>query len=76
MFKTKSANIEKLIKAAGSSIKVTINPEKPRKGSFVVNAGGTICCSLLAMPRPFTKLRELDLEKVAKDAVAALNKAK
>jgi hypothetical protein len=28
--------------------------------------------NLLAMPRPFTKLRELDLEKAAADVVAAL----
>lgn len=56
-----------MLKDAGFS--VTINPEKPRKGSFVVQMNGETVIELLAMPRPFTKLRETDVEEVVKAAI-------
>ena len=44
---------------------VTVNADKPRKGAFVVRVGEETVVSLLALPRPFTKLRELDMEATA-----------
>jgi hypothetical protein len=38
---------------------------RPRKGTFEVRLDGEIVVSLKAMPRPFKKLRELDLEEIA-----------
>ncbi len=36
---------------------MSINPDKPRKGAFEVRSGDKTFCSLLDMPRPFTKLK-------------------
>eukprot|EP00037_Helgoeca_nana_P016532 m.155583 g.155583 ORF g.155583 m.155583 type:complete len:59 (+) comp23572_c0_seq1:2105-2281(+) len=52
--------------------KVTINADKPGKGNFVVCVGQTEVVALTAMPRPFKKLRELDLDEVAEKVAAAL----
>lgn len=52
---------------------MNINPEKPRKGCFEVRGpGGKVFVSLLDMPRPFTKLKALDIEALAKEVVAGL----
>ena len=51
---------------------VKINEEKPRKGAFVVKAGDTVVTELLDMPRPFAKLKQLDMETVAADVVKKL----
>ena len=59
-FKTRAAAVEKAVKAAG--IKCEINPEKPRKGAFVITSpAGKTLLELLDMPRPFTKLKALDM---------------
>ena len=50
---------------------MSVNEDKPRKGCFEVRAKGTKVVSLLDMPRPFTKLKALDIEQVAKDVVKA-----
>ena len=47
---------------------------QPRKGCFEVRIDGDIIVSLLDLPRPFTKLRALDLEQVAKDIQAKVSK--
>eukprot|EP01041_Mallomonas_annulata_P006535 gene6535-13229_t len=63
---------EKLSKAlAISNIKVSINPTKPRKGSFVVTVDNKVepVLELLDMPRPFTKLKALDMDEVAKSII-------
>jgi hypothetical protein len=64
VFKTRAAKIEKALKEKGYTI--TINPTKPRKGCFVIKKEGKEkpVVELLSLPRPFTKLRELDLEEV------------
>ena len=54
------------------SASITVNPEKPRKGCFEVRVGDKAVLSLLDMPRPFTKLKALEMEDVAKDVVKAL----
>ena len=57
---------------AGSSAKVVVNEEKPRKGCFEVTVNGDIALSLLDMPRPFGKLKALDMEEVAADVLKKL----
>ena len=52
-------------------VKVKVNPERPRKGTFEVRLDdGTVVKSLVAMPRPFKKLRALDLEQLAQNIAA------
>ncbi|KAJ1426245.1 hypothetical protein B484DRAFT_330548, partial [Ochromonadaceae sp. CCMP2298] len=55
-----AATVEASLKAAGYV--VAVNIEKPRKGAFVVAVDGQVAVELLDMPRPFKKLRELDLD--------------
>ena len=50
-------------------MKAAVNPEKPRKGAFVVTVGGKKVIELLNMPRPFAKLREIDVEEVVSAAL-------
>lgn len=54
--------MDKALTAAGWT--VMINKEKPRKGAFVVMVDGEAkpAIELLALARPFTKLREYDLD--------------
>jgi len=63
------------LKEAGYVVK--INPEKPRKGSFVITVESeeNPLIELLDMPRPFKKLREFDLDAALADLLAA-NQAK
>ncbi|GFH05755.1 uncharacterized protein HaLaN_00268 [Haematococcus lacustris] len=64
----KATKLEKLLKEALPGVVVSINPDKPRKGCFEVREGEDVKhVSLLDMPRPFTKLKELDLEALAAD---------
>ena len=53
---------------------VAINPEKPRKGTFEVRVAGKDepVLSLVGMPRPFPKLKALDMEEVAAQVAAAM----
>ena len=44
---------------------MSINPEKPRKGTFAVTVGESVVTSLVGMPRPFKPLRELDIDALA-----------
>lgn len=60
------------MKAAFPAATITINAEKPRKGAFEVKVNGEVNLSLLDMPRPFAKLKALDMEEVAADVVKAL----
>jgi hypothetical protein len=68
VFKTRAGKVEKALKEAGFT--VTINATKPRKGSFVITRGegeeAEKVVELLDLPRPFTKLRNLDMEEVVK----------
>lgn len=63
MFKTKASKIEKALKDKFPDIDFR-KLDKPRKGSFVIKVSGSEApiVNLLDMPRPFTKLRELDLD--------------
>ena len=53
---------------------MTINPEKPRKGCFEGRVGDQVCLSLTDMPRPFLKLKALDMDEVAKNVIKAAAK--
>ena len=44
---------------------------RPRKGTFEVRVGGKPIVSLVGMPRPFKKLRALEMADVAKDVEKA-----
>jgi hypothetical protein len=77
LFKRSATQVENAVNAALPGTVVVLNEEKPRKGTFaitVVDAKGekTPIVELLAMPRPFTKLRGTNLEDVASKVVEAL----
>ncbi|KAF4748248.1 hypothetical protein FOZ63_020655, partial [Perkinsus olseni] len=59
----------------GTTVVVNENGQaKPRKGTFAVKVhGGKEVLALVAMPRPFKNLRELDMEEAATQVVEALN---
>jgi hypothetical protein len=70
VFKTKAGQLEKALKAKGFQESISangdfLNGERPRKGSFVVSLNGKVVCELLDMPRPFTKLRNTDVDELA-----------
>lgn len=71
MFKRKTAQLEAAVKALNSTAKFSVNGEKPRKGYFEVRVGGKPVVSLASMPRPFKKLRELDMDELAAKVAAA-----
>jgi len=73
-FKTRATKLETLVKASGVGATVSINAEKPRKGCFEVSVNGKAVLTLLDMPRPFTKLKALDMEAVAADVIKACGK--
>jgi hypothetical protein len=64
--------VEKLLKEAGYN--VSVNATKPRKGAFVVKVDDKSLVELLDMPRPFKKLRELDLDVFAEQLSAISSK--
>ena len=49
-----------------------MNLGKPRKGAFVVKTAKKTVVELLAMPRPFPKLKALDMDDLAAKVTAAL----
>jgi hypothetical protein len=67
VFKKAAAKVQTVLQSAG--YKVAINESKPRKGAFVVSLGSKTVIELLNMPRPFTKLRNTDVEEVIKAAL-------
>ena len=69
----RATKLEALVKAGFPGAKITINEEKPRKGCFEVTVNGDVTLSLLDMPRPFPKLKALDMDEVAADVVKALS---
>ena len=70
-FKSRAAKVDKACSAAG--LKVVINNEKPRKGAFVITVKGKKIIELLDMPRPFTKLKALDMDEVTEKVIKAAN---
>lgn len=67
-FKRRALKVKEDLESAVPGVSVTINPEKPRRGCLEIREeGGDVFISLLNMPRPFNKMRELDMDKVIKD---------
>jgi len=63
-----------MLKEAVKDLEVSVNPDKPRKGCFEVReADGKTFVSLLDMPRPFTKLKALEVEKLAEEIAEHFN---
>eukprot|EP00900_Chrysochromulina_parva_P013466 jgi/Chrpa1/2211/Chrysochromulina_OHIO_Genome00018818-RA len=66
-----ASKLEALVKAGFPGATVKINEEKPRTGCFEVSVNGATILSLTDMPRPFTKLKALVMEDVAKSVILA-----
>lgn len=75
MFKRRANELEKLVQESVPGAQFVVNAEKPRKGCFEVRRGGKVYVSLQSLPRPFTKLRSLDLAEVASKVAADLQGA-
>eukprot|EP00798_Chlamydomonas_sp_ICE-L_P026703 gene26703-4272_t len=67
-----ATKLQKLVQESVEGAAVSINTEKPRKGCFEVRNGDKSYVSLLDMPRPFTKLKALDIEALAEEIAADL----
>ncbi|XP_042420033.1 uncharacterized protein LOC122008384 [Zingiber officinale] len=69
-FKRRAIQVKEGLENAVHGINVSINPDKPRRGCFEIREeGGQMFVSLLNMPRPFTPMKELDMDQVIKDIV-------
>ena len=72
-FKIRAEAVKNGLESAVTGITVVINPEKPRRGCFEIRqSGGEVFVSLLAMPRPFTKMKNLDMDQVVADIAKKL----
>jgi hypothetical protein len=70
-------NLSALIRKESPGVSITVDEQKklgskPDKGSFVVEANGTKVVEMVALARPFTRMKELDLQAVAKKVAALL----
>lgn len=69
-FKVRAEQVKNGLEKDVAGVNVVVNPEKPRKGCFEIREeGGEVFVSLLDMKRPFTLMKELDMEKVISDIV-------
>lgn len=70
-FKTRALLVkEGLEKGLDGGVNVVLNPEKPRRGCFEVREegeSGEKFISLLDMKRPFTPMKDLDMDEVVSD---------
>jgi len=72
-FKTRALQVQQYLQKVVPGLEVVINPEKPRRGCFEIRDGeGNIFISLLGMPRPFTKMKALDMDETAASIVEQL----
>ncbi|KAK9811145.1 hypothetical protein WJX73_006459 [Symbiochloris irregularis] len=72
-FKRRTAELEQILREQVPDLDWTVNPEKPRRGCFEVRDAnsGKKYITLLDMPRPFSKLKELDMDDVAEKILTA-----
>jgi hypothetical protein len=71
LFGRKAAELASLIKSLSPDATCAVS--KPAvKGSFIVSVGGVSIVALNAMPRPFNRLRELDIPGTAAAVAKAL----
>jgi hypothetical protein len=66
---------KKIAQAIDKYTTVAINPDKPGRGNFVVRVNGEVFIELLAMPRPFTSLKALDIDQVSKDVLKRIRES-
>jgi len=73
-FKTRALKLQELLTENIPDLKVTINPEKPRKGYFEARRveTGEIFVSLPDMKRPFPPLKQLDIDELAAEILGKL----
>ncbi|CAM0874205.1 unnamed protein product [Alopecurus aequalis] len=73
-FKKRAAKVKEDLESAVPGVSVVINPAKPRRGCLEIREeGGEVFISLLDMPRPFKKMRALDMDKVIQDIVKKIS---
>lgn len=73
-FKTRANQVKEGLEKSVAGILVILNPEKPRRGCFEIREeGGEKFISLLDMKRPFTPMKQLDMEKVIADIIDKIN---
>lgn len=71
--KTRAAKVQAGLKDSLPGLEVLVNPDKPRKGCFEIRDGeGNLYLSLLEMPRPYTNLKSLNLDKTVEEIVAKI----
>lgn len=71
--KIRAEKVQTGLKGALPGLEVLVNPDKPRKGCFEIrDQDGNTFLSLLGMPRPYTKLKGLDLDKTVEEIVAKI----
>ncbi|WOL15010.1 selenoprotein H [Canna indica] len=69
-FKTRAIKVKEGLENSVSGIIVTVNPDKPRRGCFEIREeNGQVFVSLLDMRRPFTPMKELDMDEVIEDII-------
>ncbi|KAJ7549773.1 hypothetical protein O6H91_07G068100 [Diphasiastrum complanatum] len=69
-FKTRALKVKESLEVKVQGVKVSVNLEKPRRGCFEIrDEQGNIFVSLLDMPRPFKKLKELNLDTTIDEIV-------
>ncbi|XP_039017910.1 selenoprotein H-like [Hibiscus syriacus] len=69
-FKTRAFQVKYGLEKGVPGVKVTLNPEKPRRGCFEIREeGGDTFISLLDMKRPFKPMKDLYMEKVISDII-------
>ncbi len=76
-FKTRAEGLAAEVKKAKPGVSVTVDHQpalgrNPDKGSFIVVANGKTLVSCVAMPRPFTTMKALDMAAVAKQVIESL----
>jgi hypothetical protein len=80
-FKTRATQLSKLIKETLPDCVIEVDEQKklsskPDKGSFVVKVGDVTLVELVAMPRPFTAMKALDIAELAEEVIGELKKKK
>ncbi|XP_023546291.1 selenoprotein H-like [Cucurbita pepo subsp. pepo] len=69
-FKKRAIQVQSGLENGVSGITVLLNPNKPRKGCFEIRSDdGEKFISLLDMKRPFTRMKELNMEEVISDMI-------
>ncbi|WVZ81381.1 hypothetical protein U9M48_028763, partial [Paspalum notatum var. saurae] len=64
-FKIRAQKVKEDLESSVPGVSVIINPHKPRRGCLEIRQeGGEVFISLQNMPRPFTPMKELDMDEL------------